>query len=259
VLPLSIQEFSEQANQLVYGSYPGIVRSKQKSILLAELYKNYIKKDIIEILKIGKADVMERLIALLAHSSGQLVNYQQLATDTKLAVLTVQNYLDVLENTYVVKKIKPYVGNKRKEVTANPVYYFVDNGFRNQALANFQGIEERLDAGLLAEGYVFQELYKFETQTRKQLNIHYWRTRSGAEVDFVLDLANQYPLPIEVKFQNFKQAKVSRAFRSFVEAYQPKLGFIVTKDFNAELDVESCTVKFISIKRLAFLFKSLPV
>ena len=54
---------------------------------------------------------------VIAHSSGQLVNYNQLATDCLVSVTTVQNYLFILENTYTIGRITPFVGNKRKEIT----------------------------------------------------------------------------------------------------------------------------------------------
>jgi uncharacterized protein len=77
-----------------------------------------------------------KLLTLLAHISGQLVNYNQLATDCRVSIPTIQSYWNILEKTFIIKKITPFVGNKRKEIVSNPIYYFSDNGFRNQALRN---------------------------------------------------------------------------------------------------------------------------
>ncbi len=258
VLPLSYVELPQvNTDNLLYGCYPAIVKSNNKAILLQQLYQDYINKDIIEILKVRNADILQKLLGLVAHSSGQLVNYQQLASDSQVTIATVQHYLGILEATYVIYKIKPFVGNKRKEITSNPIYYFIDNGFRNQTLRNFAPLEQRTDVGFLAENAVFQELLKFKTQNFYDFDLHYWRTNSGAEVDFILYKNTDYFIPIEVKYQHMKKPQVTRAFRSFVEAYQPKFGIFVTKDFFGKSQVENCEIHFVPLAQLTKVFSVL--
>ncbi len=204
----------------------------------------------IEFLRIGKADALQKLVTLIAHSAGQLVNYQQLAADCQISAPTVQSYLTLLEQTYVLYKLTPYVGNKRQEVITNPIYYFIDNGFRNQALRNFTGLDQRSDAGLLVEGFVLQELLKFRAQTYGDFNLHFWRSKSGAEVDFVIYKQTDKPLPIEVKYRNLAKPSISRGYRSFIDAYHPSQGIVVTKNLVGTLSVNSCTVHFIPLSEL---------
>lgn len=253
VLPFSQLELKSSkidlTQQLVFGSYPQVIKVQQKEIILSQLFSNYISKDIIEILKVGKPDLMRNLIGLMAHSVGQLVNYQQLAVDCKSTIPTIQNYLSILEQTYVLKAIKPFVGNKRTEITANPIYYFLDNGFRNQALQNFALFENRSDAGFLVENFVFQEIMKYKSQHFKNWDIHFWRTKSGAEVDFVIK-AGQRIIPIEVKYQNMKGPKLTRGFRSFLKTYQPSLSAVITKSFTTKVKEENGTVMFLTLEEL---------
>src|SRR3990167_6256124 len=159
VLPLSYQEIGAVSDtQLVYGCYPAVVTSTEKSFLLRQIYNDYISKDIIEILKVSKPDIMQKLIVLIAHNSGQLVNYNQFATDCQVSIATVKHYIAILENTYTLSRITPFVGNKRKEVTSNPILYFLDNGFRNQALQHLSmELDKRQDVGLLVQSAVYQE------------------------------------------------------------------------------------------------------
>lgn len=256
ILPLSYPEIKgPHESELIYGCYPAVVQSSEKTILLRQIYQDYISRDIIEILKISKPDVMQKLITLVAHASGQLVNYNQLATDCQVAVSTIQHYLSILENTYVLCKVTPFVGNKRKEITSNPIFYFIDNGFRNQALQNLStSIEARQDKGLLIQSAVFQELLKFKIQGFYDFHIHFWRTQSGAEVDFVLYKNDSCIIPIEVKHRSMKSPTISRAFRSFVDAYKPKNAFLITKDLNKIIMVNDCKIHFISFSRLIRLF-----
>lgn len=252
VLPLSYSEMGQvRENELIYGCYPAIVKSTEKKILLNQIFHDYIDKDIIEILKIGKPDTIRKLITLIAHSSGQLVNYNQLATDCLISAPTIQHYISILEKTYTLARVTPFVGNKRKEITSNPIFYFIDNGFRNQSLQNLSThFEMRPDIGLLVQSAVFQEILKLKTHYFDSFMIHFWRTQNGAEVDFVLYKNADCIIPIEVKYVNMTSPSVTKGFRSFVEAYQPRFGFYITKNFNHKMMLDGCELQFISFSKL---------
>ncbi len=255
VLPFSFKEIGKiNQEQLIYGCYPKVVLNKEKEIILKQLFQDYINKDIIEILKIGKPDIMQKLIVLLAHSSGQLINYNQLAIDCKTSITTIQHYCSILEKTYTIYKIRPFVGNKRKEIVSNPIYYFIDNGFRNQALRRFFKNEDRNDIGLLVESAVFQEILKFKEQNFYDFDIHFWRTKSGAEVDFVLYKNEQIFFPIEVKFRKMKRAILTRSLRSFIDAYSPKIAIVISKNFQSQVKVKNTTVHFIAFQNLIEIY-----
>jgi uncharacterized protein len=258
ILPLSYTEITNpSATELMYGCFPNVLRTKEKAIILQQLYQNYIQKDIVEFLKIQNPDAIQKLISLIAHSSGQLVNYQQLATDIHVSAPTIKHYLALLEQTYTLARVTPFVGNKRKEITSNPVYYFIDNGFRNQALRNFTALSSRNDRGLLVESAVFQELLKLRARRFFDFDIHFWRTQSGAEIDFILYVNAEKIIPIEVKYRNMSTAKLTRSFHSFLEAYQPKNAFFITKNLYEVLHVDGCVIEFIPLEMLAKLFDRL--
>ncbi|OGO91636.1 MAG: ATPase [Coxiella sp. RIFCSPHIGHO2_12_FULL_44_14] len=258
ILPLSYQEWGGERpiqELLTYGSYPQVLLSENKIIQLTEIYTRYIQKDIIEILKMNQPDVLQNLLTLLAHSSGQLVNYNQLATDCKANIGIIRNQLNILEKTFVVSKVLPFVGNKRVEVTSNPKYYFIDNGFRNVALRNFENPENRTDLGLLVEGFIFQEIFKFRAQHYLNFDIHFWRTKSGAEVDFVVFKNDHQFIPIEIKYQRFTRPSISRGFRSFLEAYRPQRAVIVTRDYIHRITISDSEISFIPITQLNKIFQ----
>lgn len=260
ILPLSCREVDFKQHYttfLQYGSYPQVFLANQKQVFLQELFNNYIQKDIIEFLQVGKPYVVLKLLGLLAHSSGQLINYQQLAVDCQVNVETIRNYIDIFEKTYVVNIIRPFVGNKRTELTSNPICYFIDNGFRNQALNNFTPIEHRTDNGLLVQNLVFQEIFKYQAQERKNWQIHYWRTKSGAEVDFILRTDFETVIPIEVKYRNLRGLDLSRGYKSFLDAYQPRQGFLISKNQIGKIEYNQSTIHFIPLELLPELFKKL--
>jgi hypothetical protein len=257
VLPLSCSEWdavSHIEQLLLYGAYPQIVETQQKELLLGQLYQDYINKDIIEILKLSQPDIFQKLLGLLAHSSGQLINYNQLAVDCQVSVSMIKHYLSIAQQTYVVAVITPFVGNKRTELTSNPIIYFLDNGFRNYALRNFNAPSLRTDLGLLVQSLVFQEIYKYITQHFLNYRIHYWRTKSGAEVDFVIYKNETAILPVEVKYRNLSASSVSRGYRSFLQAYQPKIGIVITKEWIGSERIENTEVHFIPLTKLEKIF-----
>lgn len=257
ILPLSFNEWDASSHiekLLLYGAYPQIITSQAKELLLGQLYQDYISKDIIEILKLSQPDIFQKLLGLLAHSSGQLVNYNQLANDCQVSVSMIKHYLSIAQQTYITIAITPFVGNKRTELTSNPIIYFIDNGFRNYALRNFNAPSHRTDLGLLVQSLVFQEIYKWITQHFLNYPIHYWRTKSGAEVDFVIYKNDSSFLPIEIKYRHFSSPSVSRGNRSFLQAYQPKIAAVITKDFVGTLQIENTDVHFIPLEQLEKVF-----
>jgi predicted AAA+ superfamily ATPase len=257
VLPLSFQEWNAKDHietLLRFGAYPKVVDSTQKELLLGSLYQDYINKDIIEILKLSQPDIFQKLLTLLAHSSGQLVNYNQLSKDCQVSVSIIKHYLTIAQQTFIISMITPFVGNKRSEITSNPIFYFIDNGFRNCALGDFNLSPQRTDLGLLVQSIVFQEIYKYITQHFLNYGIHYWRTKSGAEVDFVVYKNDDNFIPIEAKYQNLSSFSISRSFRSFLQAYQPKKGVIITKNFIGTAQFENVEVHFIPLEKLDKLF-----
>jgi hypothetical protein len=257
VLPFSFGEWEASQNidqWLIYGSYPQVVDSRLKEHLLGQLYQDYISKDIVETLKLGQPDIFQRLLGLIAHSSGQLVNYNQLAADCQVSVSMIRHYVSIAQQTYVLASVSPFVGNRRTELTRNPIFYFIDNGFRNYALRNFGDPTYRSDLGLLAESLIFQELYKFITQNFLDYSLHYWRTKSGAEVDFIVRKNDESILPIEVKYRNFTGVQISRGYHSFLQAYQPKKAVVITKNLITVEAIDNVEVSFIPPERLDLLF-----
>ncbi len=258
VLPLSFDEWhasSHLESLLLFGAYPQIINAQAKELLLGQLYQDYINKDIIEILRLRSPDVFQKLLGLLAHSSGQLLNYNQLATDCGVSTTLIKHYLAISEQTFITVALTPFVGNKRTELTSNPIIYFIDNGFRNYALRNFNGLFSRTDLGLLVQGLVFQEIYKFITQHFLNYSIHYWRTKSGAEVDFIIYKNEESILPVEIKYRNLNSAVIERGYRSFVQAYEPKNAVIITKNWLSVEQIGNTEVYFIPLEKLSNLFE----
>ena len=102
---------------------------------------------------------------------------------------------------------------------------------------------------------MLQEIFKYKAQNFIDFDINYWRTKGGAEVDFVLSINPQTILPVEVKYRNLAKPTITRALRSFIEAYQPRQAIIINRNLYQQRIIENTTVHFSPLSRLDGLFK----
>lgn len=239
---------------LHFGGYPKVVLAStllEKQAAIAEIYQAYLERDISQILGVQKEEAFTHLVRILASQAGSLVNISELSGTLGISTKTVKHYLWYLEKTFVARKLTPYYKNMRKELTKSPIYYFSDLGLRNYAAGEFgRLVEESPSIGFLFENFVFNTL---EGQfSRGPVHIHFWRTKEGAEVDFILDKASEV-VPVEVKYKSLKKAELERSFKNFLTKYNPKQGCLVNLNLEQEIVVAKTKVSFIPFYKLVFL------
>lgn len=225
----------------IYGGYPAAVLIKghdEKIKVLQSIADNYILKDIGTLLKLATEDEIIRLQKALSAQIGNLINYNELSNLSGLAYKDLLKHLNILEKTYVIKLLKPYFINRRVEISKNPKVYYFDLGMRNYLINDFRKTKERNDIGAVAENYCLNMFQKNEMNR----DLKYWRTKSQAEVDFVVE-KNQELIPIEVKFSSNRV--VGKSLHSFIKKFSSKRVIILTKDYLAEEKIGDCKVQFI--------------
>lgn len=213
----------------IYGGYPRVVLSEdrsEKEIVLRNIYNTYFLKEIKEILNLPEDYKLSKLIHALSLQIGNIVSYKELSDITGFNHKDLLKYINVIEKTFVITKSLPFHTNKRTELVKSPKAFFLDSGFRNAVIKNFQPIENRPDKGSLYENFVASELLK------GCIEFKYWRTKSMAEVDFVIEKNNNI-IPIEIK-SNLARPNFTKSFLSFLEKYKPKKSFILSEKLFAE-------------------------
>jgi hypothetical protein len=213
---------------LIFGGYPEVVlsiTSEAKQEVLRSIFDLYIKKDFAEYVKIEKLRNAAQLLRVLAINHGQSANFAKYATVSEINVETVKNYISVLEETFIIFSLRPYFTNKNKEISKMPKIYFLDNGVRNYFGGGFSELTARNDSGFLFEAFVISEMVKkgMDVQT-----IKYYRTKSGEEVDIILERDNQPLLPIEVKFKKTPGTRDISPIKRFIEKNSLPEGLVVT-------------------------------
>ncbi len=214
---------------LIYGTYPETLTSvnyKSKQKYLFSLRNSYLFKDILELENLKSPDKLIDLLQLIAFQIGNEVSINELSRSLSIAKQTVERYLDLLEKSFIIIKVRGYSSNLRKEITKSHRYYFVDNGVRNAVINNFNPISQRMDAGMLWENFCFIERIKKQNYNNIFSNNYFWRTYDRQEVDLVED-RNGTLYGYEFKWNPHKKCKVPKAFK---EAYPNSKFSCITPD-----------------------------
>jgi predicted AAA+ superfamily ATPase len=244
---LSIDEFIiEKINKkldelLLYGSYPEIILAQEnetKKTLLSNIYNIFFLREVRDMLSLSDDYRLKTLLTVLSLQLGNISLYQELATISNLTIPTVKKYLNFFERTFISFPVYPFFTNKRVELVKNPKPYFFDLGFRNCVISNFSSFQNRTDVGAMRENFVAIELMK-------KYKLNFWRTKSGAEVDFIIDKESEL-IPIEIKSQ-LRQAKVSQSLASFITKYKPKQAYVLSLNTIEKRKVNSTTVHFLPL------------
>ncbi len=221
------QLLSELSDFLVFGGFPETAIAQQpeeRKTALFELYTSYIQKDISFLFSIDNVDKFNKLAKLFASQIGNLVNFSEISNTLGISRSTLEKYSFLQKSTFFVDFIQPYYSNVRKELTKMPKVYFEDVGVRN-ALLNLFREDLLLNQGNLAENFAFNQLQKMLPLAE----VHFWRTRSAQEVDFVIEHKNEL-IPIEVKFTEMKKPILHKGLQNFAKLYSPAKAFILTKN-----------------------------
>jgi len=238
-------------HQMVYGGYPDVYLTddeNEKRLLLGDLADALILRDASDLFRIKRVDAFRRLLTLLAGQIGNLINLSELASICNVDVGTIRAYIEIMEESHVLKAARPFAGGKRRELTGAPKVFFVDNGVRNQLINNFsKDLEHRPDIGQLTENWAFSEILK---ATPFQADVKFWRSKGKAEVDFVIEHAGDIA-GIEVKSGALQQPRLSRSSRSFIDAYAPRRFAIVNRTLSHEDRLDGVRVSFITPAELS--------
>jgi predicted AAA+ superfamily ATPase len=213
---------------LLFGTYPEVLSARTKSEkieIVRELADSYLLKDILALDKIRSSKTLVHLLKLLAFQVGSQVSLNELAGQLSVDVKTVGRYLDLLEKSFVIKKISGFSRNLRNEISNKAKYFFMDNGVRNAVISQFNQLDERDDQGILFENFLMSERIKKLTYESFYGNIYFWRTYDGQEIDLVEEKDGQI-VGYEMKW-GLKPPKIPKDWL----IYYPKAGFeVITRE-----------------------------
>lgn len=225
---LGIPQFLQSIPQyLVYGMYPEVVSNMlDAKEILTNIASSYLYKDVLALVGLKKPQLLEKILKALALQVGSEVSLNELSNLVSADVKTIDNYIYLLEQVFVVYRLGTISRNERNEISTKKKIYFYDNGIRNALLGNFAPIATRKDIGALWENFLISE-------RKKQLAYHgfhgrtyFWRNKQQAEVDYVEEIDGKI-YAFEFKWNPAAKTKFPEAF---IESYQPEVTQVIHQE-----------------------------
>ena len=202
---------------LIYGGYPEVVLSSdnEKPDVLVSIFDLYVKKDLVDFLRVERIKHARTLIRHIAVNNGQEAKYREMAQVSGIDEKTVKNYIEILKETFLISVHPPWFSNRNKELVKMPKIYFSDSGVRNYFINNFNPGALRSDMPFLFEGFVISELIKKDVSAD---HIKFWRTKNKNEVDLIID-DGRIIRPVEIKFKKKLKPSDFRGLYRFNKTY----------------------------------------
>jgi len=259
IFPLQLEEIQKSRKKLsleTYLQYGGLPRLTQtdsphrKHKILDELLSSYILKDIKALIKEENIRAFNHLLYLLAQNQGSTISMTNLANQVNMSVKAISRYLDILEETYVNYRIYSYSNNLGNELKKSCKCYLYDVGIRNALLKDFSKIHERKDKGIIYESFVFLSLLP---HLEPNMDIKFWRTKDGDEVDFIF-LKDRQPTPIEVK-SALTKAAVPKGLKRFILRYPDvKQAYVINENLVDHMSFQGCRIIFTTFDNIHSIF-----
>ncbi len=241
-----------ELNYLIYGGLPRVALTKnnnEKITLLNDIYQTYLLRDVKAYVKNEDSVGFNKMLRLLAAQIGNLQNVNELCRTSGLSYKKTLEYIYLLEQMFILRQLDPYYSNKKNTITKMKKLYFYDLGMRNIIYNSFNDISIRVDKGAIFENYVFLELIK---NTQLFSTLYFYRTRDGAEVDFVLDNMIEKK-SVEAKFKHFDKPAKFKSLIDFNKSENIKASYLV----NLNLNVEHNNVRYIQSCLISKIFDDL--
>ncbi|MEL7006909.1 MAG: DUF4143 domain-containing protein, partial [Bacteroidota bacterium] len=199
-------------DRLRFGMYPDVINNPGEEIeILQTLVNSYLYRDILSYSGIKKPDVLDKLVRAIALQVGNEVNYNELSQLVGVDKNTVEKYISVLEQGYVVFRLPSYSRNVRNEIKKGRKIYFYDNGIRNMIIGAMNEVSLRTDIGALWENFLISERVKQNKYKLTLAKSFFWRTSQQQEIDYVEEIGTTLKA-FEFKWNPQKKAKISKTF-----------------------------------------------
>lgn len=207
---------------LVAGGYPPAVARHSPSRRDAWFHSyimTMLQRDIRDLANIADSTAIPRLLSVVATRAGSLLNFADLSRTMGLPQTTLKRYFALLEGTFLVQLLRPWARNLGKRVIQTPKVYLTDSGLLAYSLG---ATVDRLKAegtltGAVLENFVMMELRKQCAWSTARPEMFFWRTTSGAEVDFVLEDRAGKVVGLEVKASATLGSQDARGLRELAD------------------------------------------
>jgi predicted AAA+ superfamily ATPase len=211
-----LKEMRMLPRRIIYGYYPEVVTNDGNEVEILKLLTDaYLYKDILSWESIKHPDKLQTLLRALAYQVGSQVSYNELSQMSSMDSKTVERYITLLEQCYIIFRLPSFSRNLRHELKASRKIYFYDNGIRNALIADYRAPEVRQDIGALWENFVIAERMKSNEYYHRWVNRYFWRTKQQQEIHYLEESGGKLHA-YEMKWNPRAKASITK---TFTEAY----------------------------------------
>ncbi len=222
-----LKEMRMLPRRIIYGYYPEVVTNDGNEVEILKLLTDaYLYKDILSWESVKHPDKLQTLLRALAYQVGSQVSYNELSQMCSMDSKTVERYINLLEQCYIIFRLPSFSRNLRHELKSSRKIYFYDNGIRNALIADYRAPEVRQDIGSLWENFVVAERMKSNEYYHRWVNRYFWRTKQQQEIDYLEESGGELHA-YEMKWNPRAKASITK---TFTEAYPDSEFQIITPD-----------------------------
>lgn len=229
LFPLVSQEIPdiELTRALSNGMLPKHYLSDNSRRRLSAYVGNYLRDEILAEARVRNVTSFSRFLEIAAFSNGEMVNYSNIAAECGISAPTVKEYFQILADTLTGRFLPSFQKRPKRRVILAPKFYYFDVGIAGYLLKRGK-IELGSEAmGNAFEHFIYQEIYAHCNYSGLDYPLHYWRTASQIEVDFIL---GDHEVAVEAKSTTNANPRHTRGLISFAEEYTVKRLILVTND-----------------------------
>lgn len=226
-----LKELRMLPRRIIYGYYPEVVMNEGSEMEILKLLTDaYLYKDILSWENIKHPDKLQTLLRALAYQVGSQVSFNELSQMCSLDNKTVERYVTLLEQCYIIFRLPSFSRNLRHELKSSRKIYFYDNGIRNALIADYNAPEVRQDIGALWENFVVSERMKSNAYYHHWVNSYFWRTKQQQEIDYLEEGGGKLHA-YEIKWNPKTNATLTK---TFTDAYPGTDFQVITPDTLAD-------------------------
>lgn len=213
---------------LRYGGLPQVYGSARPEEELDAYINTYLKEEIQEEALVQNLPKFSRFLKTASFCNAEQINFTNIANDAAMPASTVRSYFDLLRDTFTGFFIESWQDSKKRKAVSTPKFYFFDTGLANGLSASYNFSRESSEYGKAFEHFLAMELRAWISYKRNRLELFYWRTRTGTEVDFFIP----GHFAVEVKTTRTVSDQHLKGLRALKEENAAKDYFLVSFDSN---------------------------
>lgn len=215
---------------LIRGGFPPALEinsEADRGLWFSAYVQTYLERDLRQLSAISSLPDFQRLMMLAAQRTGKLLNQADLARDAALSHPTAHRYLNLLETGCMITRLRPLATNPSAALVKAPKLLWTDCGLAAwlAGIRRSAEVTTRMDSGFWLEQTLFQTLETWRSLDPQQRRLHFWRNRTGHEVDFILEEAGKY-VALEIKASSQATANDATGIRAFREDLKRKSSLI---------------------------------